>query len=123
MNTPDKPHTKSFAKSSPSDSHSLRSGQTDYSAGVLRRDLNKSLFCDASNNLSVAHITAYKEIDSPWLDAVFANCHISTVQDPANGLTLCKMCHDQFDYHFVGVNRETMQVEYLKQCCAPSIPK
>jgi hypothetical protein len=111
INTPDKLTKKSSAISSPSHLLSSRSGQTEFNEGVLRRDLNSCMFCDATGNLSAAHLIAYKEIGSPSLNAIFAKCHIGTIQDLANGITLCKMCHDQFDYHFVGVNPETMRVE------------
>ena len=111
INTPDKLTKKSSAISSPSHLLSSRSGQTEFNEGVLRRDLNSCMFCDATDNLSAAHLIAYKEIGSPSLNAIFAKCHIGTIQDLANGITLCKMCHDQFDYHFVGVNPETMRVE------------
>jgi len=43
-------------------SHSSRSGQAEYNAGILRRDLNCCVFCEATENLSVAHLLAYKEI-------------------------------------------------------------
>ena len=96
-----KMHEKAPAKSLSAGSYSSsRSGQTEFNAGILRRDLNACVFCEATENLTAAHLIAYKDINGPNLEPVFARCKIGTVQDIANGITACGDCHRHFDSHF-----------------------
>ena len=97
-----------YSSSSPS-----RSGQSTFSEGVKRRDQNMCVFCDATENVTAAHLVAFKEFNSPEasLVPVFAKCRISSIQASENGIALCQNCHAQFDHHFVGVNPDTMKVE------------
>jgi hypothetical protein len=89
---------------------SARSGQAEFNEGVLRKDKNCCLFCNET----------VKDIDSPSLGATFEKFHIGTL---ANGITLCKMCHDQFDNHFVGVNPNTMRVEVSRALLNSKFPE
>jgi hypothetical protein len=97
-----------------SSSSPSRSGQSTFSEGVKRRDQNMCVFCDATDNVTAAHLVAFKEFNSPEasLVPIFAKCRISSIQASENGIALCcQNCHDQFDHHFVGVNPDTMKVE------------
>jgi len=116
---------KVFGKPSARSSHSSRSGQAEYNAGILRRDLNKCVFCETTENLSAAHLLAYKNIRfSTTLESVFEKCSIGSVQDIANnGITACKDCHVHFDHHWVGVNPENMRVEVSRAFLDSKDPK
>ena len=101
------------ASSSPT-SRASRLGQSIFSEGVRTRDLGQCVFCDSKENLTAAHLIAYKAIDSSAvapLTLLFSKCCISNIQATENGITLCQSCHEQFDHHFVGVNPDTMLVE------------
>jgi hypothetical protein len=107
-----KMHEKASAKSLTAGSNSSsRSGQSEFHKGVLMRDMKACVFCEATENLTAAHLIAYKDSSDPNLESVFARCKIGTVQDIANGITACGDCHHHFDSHFVGVNPDNMQVE------------
>ena len=110
--TSDKIYEKLSAKLSSGRSLTSRSGPTDYySAAILKRDLNSCVFCEATENLSAARLLTFKGIDDRSLDAVFAKCHVASVQDIGNGVTACENYHDLFDFHLVRVNADTMRVE------------
>jgi hypothetical protein len=99
-----------------------RSGQSTFSEGVKRRDQNMCVFCDATDNVTAAHLVAFKEFNSPEasLVPVFAKCRISSIQASENGIALCQNYHDQFDHHFVGVNPDTSiwgVAGVEKSCC------
>lgn len=98
-------------KKGSSPTRSGRSGQGEMSAMVLKRDDNKCVFCETTDHLTDAHLVAYSEQSGINIESVFEICEIGGVQDPANGITLCKPCHDLFDQHFVAVNPNTSCLE------------
>ena len=88
-----------------------RSGQSTFSSeGIKRRNVNKCVFCDATEKVTAVHLVTFKEIDSSnkaSLKALFTMCRISNIQASENGITLCQSCHEQFNHHFV---------KYLGRC-------
>ena len=81
-------------------SSSRRSGQTDFSDCLHRRDAAKCVFCDSTENLMGAHVVEIKESDI--IDSsLFGTLGLSGLMDTTNGMTLCKPCHDQYDAYYV----------------------
>jgi 5-methylcytosine-specific restriction endonuclease McrA len=98
-----------FTKQRVSDASSRRSGQSDYSDRVYTRDEGKCVFCDSTENLEAAHVVEIKEAES--VDkSVFRTLGLSGFMDTSNGMTLCKPCHEQYDAHYVCLDKESKLV-------------
>jgi hypothetical protein len=109
--TPDKKGDINLKAKSHTSSETPRSGQSALTSSCLRRDSNLCVFCDGKDNLTAAPMVSYKFRNNVNIESLFEKCVLSSVQDVANAITLCRLCHEQFDNHFVAVNPETNFLE------------
>jgi hypothetical protein len=85
---------------------SSRSGQGEFSEALLRRDI-LCVFCRRDAALEAAHIIPVDEkgvLNEPANCALYG---ISSINDTANGILLCRACHKCVDSNLVCINSTT----------------
>jgi hypothetical protein len=117
--SPDKLPALPFLKAEGSVS-SRGTDQTDFRLRILFRDGDACVFCDASENLTAAHLIGYSSKETEKLVEDLQRVNISGINDTMNGITLCGACHLMFDNFLVCIHPSTNRIE-VAQCLRSSI--
>jgi hypothetical protein len=82
------------------------------------------VFCAATENLEAAHLLP-NETDLTEEEFIkwCKRCKVAGLMDLANGITLCRDCHTQFDHFFVGVDPATMSLEVSNALSRSAVEK